>query len=71
MRYGYFRLEKIYLKASLKCIPGFGWAMQAGAYISIHSKWKDDKSYFKTWYIIYVISVNHFISSYSQKGLIS
>lgn len=48
MRYGYFRLEKIYLKASLKCIPGFGWAMQAGAYISIHSKWKDDKSYFKT-----------------------
>ena len=54
MRYSYFRLEKIYLKASLKCVPGFGWAMQAGAYIFIQRKWKDDKSYFKTrlflWY---------------------
>ena len=48
MRYSYFRLEKIYLKASLKCVPGFGWAMQAGAYIFIQRKWKDDKSYFKT-----------------------
>ena len=47
MRYSYFRLEKIYLKASLKCVPGFGWAMQAGAYIFIQRKWKDDKSHFE------------------------
>lgn len=47
MRYSYLRLEKICLKASLKSIPGFGWAMQAAAYIFIHRKWKDDKSHFE------------------------
>ncbi|XP_024587292.1 lysocardiolipin acyltransferase 1 isoform X1 [Neophocaena asiaeorientalis asiaeorientalis] len=47
MRYSYLRLEKICLKATLKCVPGFGWAMQAAAYIFIHRKWKDDKSHFE------------------------
>ncbi|XP_060042799.1 lysocardiolipin acyltransferase 1 isoform X2 [Erinaceus europaeus] len=47
MRYSYLRLEKICLKASLKIVPGFGWAMQAAAYIFIHRKWKDDKSHFE------------------------
>ncbi|XP_069881413.1 lysocardiolipin acyltransferase 1 isoform X1 [Dipodomys merriami] len=46
-RYSYLRLEKICLKASLKSVPGFGWAMQAAAYIFIHRKWKDDKSHFE------------------------
>uniref|UniRef100_A0A5F8H5V7 Lysocardiolipin acyltransferase 1 n=1 Tax=Monodelphis domestica TaxID=13616 RepID=A0A5F8H5V7_MONDO len=31
----------------LKSVPGFGWAMQAAAYIFIHRKWKDDKSHFE------------------------
>jgi lysocardiolipin and lysophospholipid acyltransferase len=47
MRYSYLRLEKICLKASLKSVPGFGWAMQAAAYVFIHRKWKDDKSHFE------------------------
>ncbi|XP_075391448.1 lysocardiolipin acyltransferase 1 isoform X3 [Tenrec ecaudatus] len=47
MRYSYLRLEKICLKASLKSVPGFGWAMQAAAYIFIQRKWKDDKSHFE------------------------
>ncbi|XP_068420926.1 lysocardiolipin acyltransferase 1 isoform X10 [Eschrichtius robustus] len=47
MRYSYLRLEKICLKATLKSVPGFGWAMQAAAYIFIHRKWKDDKSHFE------------------------
>ncbi|CAK6434940.1 unnamed protein product [Pipistrellus nathusii] len=47
MRYSYLRLGKVCLKASLKSIPGFGWAMQAAAYIFIHRKWKDDKSHFE------------------------
>ncbi|XP_054978364.1 lysocardiolipin acyltransferase 1 [Sorex araneus] len=47
MRYSYLRLEKVCLKASLKSVPGFGWAMQAAAYIFIHRKWKDDKSHFE------------------------
>ncbi|XP_057596967.1 lysocardiolipin acyltransferase 1 isoform X3 [Hippopotamus amphibius kiboko] len=47
MRYSYLRLEKICLKASLKSVPGFGWAMQAAAYIFIHRKWKDDKCHFE------------------------
>ncbi|XP_027477408.1 lysocardiolipin acyltransferase 1 isoform X4 [Zalophus californianus] len=47
MRYSYLRLEKICLKASLKSVPGFGWAMQAAAYIFIHRKWKDDQSHFE------------------------
>ncbi|XP_008512976.2 lysocardiolipin acyltransferase 1 isoform X2 [Equus przewalskii] len=47
MRYSYLRVEKICLKASLKSVPGFGWAMQAAAYIFIHRKWKDDKSHFE------------------------
>lgn len=47
MRYSYLRLQKICLKASLKSVPGFGWAMQAAAYIFIHRKWKDDKSHFE------------------------
>ncbi|XP_064350705.1 lysocardiolipin acyltransferase 1 isoform X3 [Camelus dromedarius] len=47
MRYSYLRLEKICLKASLKSVPGFGWAMQAAAYIFIHRKWKDDRSHFE------------------------
>ncbi|XP_066863970.1 lysocardiolipin acyltransferase 1 isoform X1 [Kogia breviceps] len=47
MRYSYLRLEKICLKATLKRVPGFGWAMQAAAYIFIHRKWKDDKSHFE------------------------
>lgn len=66
MIYSYFRLEKIYLKASLKCVPGFGWAMWAGAYIFIQRKWKDGKSYFKT--VIFVILVNHFSSSLFPEG---
>lgn len=47
MRYSYLRLEKVCLKAGLKSVPGFGWAMQAAAYIFIHRKWKDDKSHFE------------------------
>ncbi|XP_027706324.1 lysocardiolipin acyltransferase 1 [Vombatus ursinus] len=47
LRYSYLRLEKICLKSSLKSVPGFGWAMQAAAYIFIHRRWKDDKSHFE------------------------
>uniref|UniRef100_A0A8C5KQA3 Lysocardiolipin acyltransferase 1 n=2 Tax=Jaculus jaculus TaxID=51337 RepID=A0A8C5KQA3_JACJA len=47
LRCSYLRLEKICLKASLKAVPGFGWAMQAAAFIFIHRKWKDDKSHFE------------------------
>lgn len=47
MRYSYLRLQKVCLKAGLKSVPGFGWAMQAAAYIFIHRKWKEDKSHFE------------------------
>uniref|UniRef100_A0A6I8NKW0 Lysocardiolipin acyltransferase 1 n=1 Tax=Ornithorhynchus anatinus TaxID=9258 RepID=A0A6I8NKW0_ORNAN len=47
LRYSYLRLEKVCLKSSLKSVPGFGWAMQAAAYIFIHRRWKDDKSHFE------------------------
>ncbi|XP_068009806.1 lysocardiolipin acyltransferase 1 isoform X1 [Melanerpes formicivorus] len=47
LRYSYLRLEKICLKASLKGIPGFGWAMQVAAFVFIQRRWEDDKSHFE------------------------
>ncbi|XP_078505983.1 lysocardiolipin acyltransferase 1 isoform X1 [Lissotriton helveticus] len=47
LRYSYLRLEKICLKASLKAVPGFGWAMQVAAFIFIHRKWEEDKHHFE------------------------
>ncbi|MGH0153362.1 UNVERIFIED_CONTAM: hypothetical protein FKN15_040959 [Acipenser sinensis] len=43
LRYSYLRLEKICLKATLKAVPGFGWAMQVASFIFIHRKWEDDQ----------------------------
>ncbi|XP_036398551.1 lysocardiolipin acyltransferase 1 [Megalops cyprinoides] len=43
LRYSYLRLEKICLKAALKAIPGFGWAMQVASFIFIHRRWEDDR----------------------------
>ncbi|MBN3304863.1 lysocardiolipin acyltransferase 1 [Amia ocellicauda] len=43
LRYSYLRLEKICLKAGLKAIPGFGWAMQVASFIFIHRRWEDDR----------------------------
>ncbi|KAK1791231.1 hypothetical protein P4O66_013251, partial [Electrophorus voltai] len=43
LRYSYLRLEKICLKAALKAVPGFGWAMQVAAFIFIHRKWEEDR----------------------------
>ncbi|KAK1170440.1 lysocardiolipin acyltransferase 1-like [Acipenser oxyrinchus oxyrinchus] len=43
LRYSYLRLEKICLKATLKAVPGFGWAMQVASFIFIHRKWEDDR----------------------------
>ncbi|KAG9333533.1 hypothetical protein JZ751_011413 [Albula glossodonta] len=43
LRYSYLRLEKICLKAALKAVPGFGWAMQVASFIFIHRRWEDDR----------------------------
>ncbi|MBN3326331.1 LCLT1 acyltransferase, partial [Atractosteus spatula] len=43
LRYSYLRLEKICLKAGLKAIPGFGWAMQVASFIFIHRRWEQDQ----------------------------
>ncbi|XP_018618355.2 lysocardiolipin acyltransferase 1 [Scleropages formosus] len=45
LRYSYLRLEKICLKAGLKAIPGFGWAMQVASFIFIHRRWEQDRSH--------------------------
>lgn len=45
LRYSYLRLEKICLKAALKAVPGFGWAMQVASFIFIHRKWEEDRSH--------------------------
>ncbi|XP_066535401.1 lysocardiolipin acyltransferase 1 [Hoplias malabaricus] len=43
LRYSYLRLEKVCLKAALKAVPGFGWAMQVASFIFIHRKWEEDR----------------------------
>ncbi|XP_039605518.1 lysocardiolipin acyltransferase 1 isoform X1 [Polypterus senegalus] len=43
LRYSYLRLEKICLKAPLKAVPGFGWAMQVAAFIFIQRRWEEDR----------------------------
>ncbi|XP_076841771.1 lysocardiolipin acyltransferase 1 [Brachyhypopomus gauderio] len=45
LRYSYLRLEKVCLKAALKAVPGFGWAMQVAAFIFIQRKWEQDQSH--------------------------
>ncbi|XP_072533455.1 lysocardiolipin acyltransferase 1 [Salminus brasiliensis] len=45
LRYSYLRLEKICLKAALKAVPGFGWAMQVASFIFIQRKWEEDRSH--------------------------
>jgi len=46
-RLGALRMEKIILKASLKNVFGFGWAMQAFHYVFLQRKWEDDQSIMK------------------------
>ncbi|XP_072313959.1 lysocardiolipin acyltransferase 1 [Eucyclogobius newberryi] len=43
LRYSYLRLEKICLKAGLKAVPGFGWAMQVACFVFIHRRWEEDR----------------------------
>ncbi|XP_051941370.1 lysocardiolipin acyltransferase 1 [Hippocampus zosterae] len=45
LRYSYLRLEKICLKAALKAVPGFGWAMQVACFVFIHRRWEKDKEH--------------------------
>ncbi|XP_063040604.1 lysocardiolipin acyltransferase 1 isoform X2 [Engraulis encrasicolus] len=45
LRYSYLRLEKICLKAALKAVPGFGWAMQVASFIFIQRRWEEDRSH--------------------------
>ncbi|XP_062378242.1 lysocardiolipin acyltransferase 1 [Sardina pilchardus] len=45
LRYSYLRLEKICLKAGLKAVPGFGWAMQVASFIFIHRRWEEDRTH--------------------------
>ncbi|XP_056616665.1 lysocardiolipin acyltransferase 1 [Triplophysa dalaica] len=45
LRFSYLRLEKICLKAALKVVPGFGWAMQMASFIFIHRRWEDDRTH--------------------------
>ncbi|KAG5857933.1 hypothetical protein ANANG_G00024650 [Anguilla anguilla] len=45
LRCSYLRLEKICLKAALKSVPGFGWAMQVASFIFIHRRWEDDRQH--------------------------
>ncbi|KAB5582126.1 hypothetical protein PHYPO_G00183610 [Pangasianodon hypophthalmus] len=45
LRHSYLRLEKICLKAALKAVPGFGWAMQVASFIFIHRKWEEDQNH--------------------------
>lgn len=45
LRYSYLRLEKVCLKAALKAVPGFGWAMQVASFIFIQRKWEEDRSH--------------------------
>ncbi|XP_077588124.1 lysocardiolipin acyltransferase 1 [Stigmatopora nigra] len=45
LRYSYLRLEKICLKAVLKTVPGFGWAMQVACFVFIHRHWEKDKEH--------------------------
>ncbi|XP_028828491.1 lysocardiolipin acyltransferase 1 [Denticeps clupeoides] len=45
LRYSYLRQEKICLKAALKAVPGFGWAMQVASFIFIHRRWEDDRGH--------------------------
>ncbi|KAJ8289601.1 hypothetical protein GJAV_G00003230 [Gymnothorax javanicus] len=45
LRYSYLRLEKICLKAVLKSVPGFGWAMQVASFIFIQRRWEDDRQH--------------------------
>ncbi|XP_023649044.1 lysocardiolipin acyltransferase 1 isoform X1 [Paramormyrops kingsleyae] len=43
LRYSYLRLEKICLKAALKAVPGFGWAMQVACFVFIQRRWEQDR----------------------------
>uniref|UniRef100_A0A1A8H7P9 Lysocardiolipin acyltransferase 1 n=2 Tax=Nothobranchius korthausae TaxID=1143690 RepID=A0A1A8H7P9_9TELE len=45
LRYSYLRLEKICLKAALKIVPGFGWAMQVACFVFIQRRWEVDKKH--------------------------
>lgn len=45
LRYSYLRLEKICLKAVLKAVPGFGWAMQVACFVFIQRRWEEDKKH--------------------------
>ncbi|XP_034051072.1 lysocardiolipin acyltransferase 1 isoform X3 [Thalassophryne amazonica] len=45
LRCSYLRLEKICLKAALKAVPGFGWAMQVACFVFIHRRWDVDKKH--------------------------
>uniref|UniRef100_A0A1A7X4B6 Lysocardiolipin acyltransferase 1 n=1 Tax=Iconisemion striatum TaxID=60296 RepID=A0A1A7X4B6_9TELE len=45
LRYSYLRLEKICLKAVLKIVPGFGWAMQVACFVFIQRRWEVDKKH--------------------------
>ncbi|XP_053701869.1 lysocardiolipin acyltransferase 1 isoform X1 [Synchiropus splendidus] len=45
LRYSYLRLEKICLKAALKAVPGFGWAMQVACFVFIQRRWEADKEH--------------------------
>ncbi|XP_054894622.1 lysocardiolipin acyltransferase 1 [Poeciliopsis prolifica] len=45
LRHSYLRLEKICLKAGLKALPGFGWAMQVACFVFIQRRWEMDKAH--------------------------
>lgn len=45
LRYSYLRLEKICLKAGLKAVPGFGWAMQVACFVFIQRRWNEDRKH--------------------------
>ncbi|CAL8296579.1 unnamed protein product [Arctogadus glacialis] len=48
LRYSYLRMEKICLKAVLKAVPGFGWAMQMACFVFIQRRWEDDRKHMES-----------------------
>ncbi|KAJ3613769.1 hypothetical protein NHX12_020015, partial [Muraenolepis orangiensis] len=48
LRYSYLRMEKICLKAVLKAVPGFGWAMQMACFVFIQRRWEDDRRHLES-----------------------
>ncbi|CAB1335328.1 unnamed protein product [Coregonus sp. 'balchen'] len=61
----YLRLEKINLKAALKAVPGFSWAMQVACFIFINCQWEEDHSHMENM-LEYLCDIREPLSSSSS-----